>query len=115
MIEVSDGAKAQLKNMLAENSADKDAILRLTASDEGQLGLIMDKEMPGDQVVEHEGAKVLLVEEHLASHLSSVSMEVEETPEGPMLTLKQSGCGSCCGGDESGCGEGSCGGSCGSC
>ena len=112
MIGITDDAKKELKKLIAENAEDPNMSLRLTASEEGQLGLVMDTELPGDQVVEFEGKKVLLVEEHLASHLGGISLEVEETPEGPALLLKQEGCGPCCGGGQTECGGGTCGDGC---
>jgi len=103
MIVVTDNARVELKKLLSENSGETDALLRLTANDEGQLGLILDHEQPGDNIVEHEGTKVFAIEGDLASHLDGVTLDVQETPEGPVLMLKQEGCG---GGT---CGGGSCG------
>jgi Fe-S cluster assembly iron-binding protein IscA len=111
MIAITDDAKKELKKILTDNAENPNNSLRLTASEEGGLGLVMDAEMPGDSVFEYDGTKVLVIEGNLASNLEGISIEVEETPEGPMLTLKHSGC-SCCGGGESTCGseESSCGG-----
>lgn len=103
MILITDSARVELKKMLSENSGEADTLLRLTANEEGQLGLILDHEQPGDNVIEHEGAKVFAIESDLASHLDGVTLDVEETPEGFMLMLRQEGCG---GGT---CGGGSCG------
>ncbi|RPJ64012.1 MAG: hypothetical protein EHM12_00825 [Dehalococcoidia bacterium] len=113
MIEITDEAKKELKKMLAENAADPSVLLRLAANEQGQLGLVMDKEEQGDSVVEYEGTKLMVIDEHLASHLEGISLEVEDTPEGPSLMLTQSGCGGgCCCGEEHGheddCGGGSC-------
>lgn len=110
MIAISDGAKKELKKLIAENATEAEMSLRLAASEDGHLGLVMDMEMPGDQVVEYEGKKVLLVEGDLASHLFGISLDVEDTPEGPALLLKQEGCGPCCGGGQTECGDGACGG-----
>jgi len=104
MIVVTDNARVELKKLLSENSGESDALLRITANEEGQLGLILDREQPGDNVVEHEGTKVFAIEGDLAGHLNGVTLDVEETPDGPMLMLRQEGCG---GGT---CGGGSCGG-----
>jgi Fe-S cluster assembly iron-binding protein IscA len=109
MIGITDEAKKELKKIITENAGEPGVALRLTASEEGGLGLVMDSEMPGDNVVEYEGSKVLLVEEQLAAHLGGMSMEVEDTPEGHMLTLRQAGCSSCCGGGQSDCESGTCG------
>ena len=63
--------------------------LRLIRNDEGQLGLGIDVEQEGDNVVEFEGTKVLLVEEGLAVSLVGLTMDVEETAEGPKLVLNK--------------------------
>jgi len=117
MIVITDEAKKELKKILTENAKDPNVVLRLTANEQGQLGLCMDTEMPGDNVIEYEGSKVLLVEDHLASHMEGVSLLVEDTPEGPELLLTQTGCGGGCScGEESdskeepGCGGSCCGG-----
>jgi Fe-S cluster assembly iron-binding protein IscA len=113
MIEVTDEARKELKKILVENAQDPNLVLRLTANEQGQLGLVMDNFAEGDSVIEYEGSRVLVIEDHFASHLEGISLEVEETPEGPALTLRQSGCGSCCCGEEheqEGCGGSCCGG-----
>lgn len=113
MINITDEAKKELKKMLSENAPEPGVLLRLAANEEGQLGLIMDKEEAGDRVVEYEGIKIMVVDEHFASQLEGISLEVEETPEGPSLVLTGSGCGcGCCGEDEDNNDEQSCGGSC---
>jgi hypothetical protein len=43
--------------------------------------------MPDDQVVEHEGSKVLLVTKELAVSLQGITMDVQETSGGPKLVL----------------------------
>ncbi|MBN1375785.1 MAG: hypothetical protein JXA01_06495 [Dehalococcoidia bacterium] len=115
MINITDDAKKELKKMLSENAPDPSVLLRLAANEQGQLGLVMDKQMEGDSVLEYEGTKLMVIEDQLAVHLEGISLEVENTPEGPSLMLTQTGCGGgcCCGGehdlhDESDCGGGSC-------
>ena len=61
--------------------------MRLTANDQGQLGLAIDVERQGDQVVEHEDSKVLLVEKDLADTLQGITIDVEDTPEGARLVI----------------------------
>lgn len=46
--------------------------------------------MPGNRVVEHDGSKVLLVEEDLAASLEGLTIGVEDTPEGARLVVKVS-------------------------
>lgn len=100
MIEITDAAKTELKRILSENTQDPAMVLRLTATPDGSLGLMLDNAAEGDNVIEHEGIKVLVIEEELAGMMSGVNMDVEDTEEGSMLTFR----GNC------GCGDGSCGG-----
>jgi Fe-S cluster assembly iron-binding protein IscA len=110
MIEVTNEARKELKKILTENAQDPNLVLRLIANEQGQLGLVMDNAAEDDKIIEYEGMKVLVIEDHFASHLEGVKLEVEETPEGPSLTLTGAGCGSCSCGEEHE--EKGCGGSC---
>ena len=38
-------------------------------------------------MVEYEGSKVLLVEEHLANTLQGITIDAEDTPEGAKLVI----------------------------
>ncbi|HEY82972.1 MAG TPA: hypothetical protein G4O01_06770 [Dehalococcoidia bacterium] len=87
MVGVTERARQELKRILLENVDNPQAGLRLIADESGRLGLGMDVEMPGDQVVEYEGSKVLLVETELAARLEGVSIDVDDTPDGPKLVL----------------------------
>jgi Fe-S cluster assembly iron-binding protein IscA len=87
MIGVTERAKQELKRILVANVDNPQAGLRLTAGELGQLGLGIDTEMPGDTVVEYEGSKVLMVEQKLADRLQGISLDVEDTPEGPRLVI----------------------------
>jgi Fe-S cluster assembly iron-binding protein IscA len=116
VIEITDAAKKELKRILNENTQDPAMVLRLTATPEGSLGLMLDNAAEGDNMIEHDGVKVLVVDGELGGMMNGVSMDVEETDEGPMLTFRgDCGCGdsscgggSCCG-DHGGCGDSKCG------
>jgi Fe-S cluster assembly iron-binding protein IscA len=80
MLTVTERAKETLARLktAAENGNGTDAGLRLffgTAPTE--FGLELDREKPGDQVVEHAGATVLLVDEALADALADATIDVE--------------------------------------
>jgi Fe-S cluster assembly iron-binding protein IscA len=80
MLTVTERAKETLAGLkaTAENGNGADAGLRLffgTAPTE--FGLKLDREKPGDQVVEHAGATVLLVDEALADALADATIDVE--------------------------------------
>ena len=87
VIEVSERAKQELKRILMDHVDNPQAGLRLTASEPSQFGLGLDVEMPGDEVVEHEGAKVLLVTKEVAESLQGITMDVQETSGGPKIVL----------------------------
>jgi len=87
MIGVTEGARQELKRILTANTDEPEACLRLTANDQGQLGLAIDVERQDDQVVEHEDSKVLLVEKGLADALQGITIDVEDTLEGTRLVV----------------------------
>jgi len=87
MLRVTERAKQQLKQILAAKVDNPRAVLRLTASEPDKLGLGIDIEMPGDQVVEYEGSKVLVVEQGLAASLEGRTLDVEDTADGPDLVV----------------------------
>jgi len=86
MITVTERAKVELKKMLADKVDNPLALLRLTNSEKG-LGLMVDVEMPGDKVIEHENEKIMAVEGALADNLGGVTLDVEDAGEGPELVL----------------------------
>jgi len=92
MIAVTERAKEELKRILSAKVDNPQAGLRLlTSGPPGQFGLGIDVEMPGDQVVKHEGSKVLLVEQGLATSLERHILDVENTPDGlEFVVLKES-------------------------
>ena len=61
MITVTERAKKELEAILLANMRDSDEGLRFLPSADGTLVLALGAELPGDQVVEYQGSKVLLV------------------------------------------------------
>jgi len=87
MISVTERAKRELKKLLLAKVDNHFAYLRLTSPQEGQLGLGVDIEQPGDKAVKYEGDILLLVEKSLASSLKDVTLDVDDTPQGPELVI----------------------------
>ena len=54
-----------------------------------RLGLGIDFEADGDQIVDYEGTKLLLAEENLAGNFEELSIDVEETPDGAKLVINK--------------------------
>lgn len=90
MLTVTDNAKQHLKKVLKAHTTDSDLGVRLTKGTGGQLELKIDEESPGDHVVEHEGAKVLLIEQELAPVAEGITLDTKNTPDGPELVISKS-------------------------
>lgn len=89
MIYVTERAKQELKRLLTASVDWPGACLRLMDRGQGKLGLGIDIEAQDDQVVEYEGAKLLIVEPRLASNLKRVTLDVDDTTEGAELVICQ--------------------------
>ena len=87
MISVTDEAKELLKETLLANTDDRELGLRLKMEASGDFGLIPDKEAEGDQVVEHDRVKVLLVAEEVGAMVKGYTLDVQYTAAGPKLVL----------------------------
>jgi hypothetical protein len=87
MINVTDRAKQELQRLLIASVDWPNARLRLIKREQGQLGLGIDIEEQGDQILEYEGTKVLLVCTELATSLKQVTLDVDDTPEGAKLVI----------------------------
>jgi Fe-S cluster assembly iron-binding protein IscA len=89
MLTVTGEAKQLLKETLIEHSNDPKIGIRLSVKEGGQFGIVLDSESEGDQVVEHGGAKVLLVSSGLATVLEGSRLDVRDTDEGRKLFLSK--------------------------
>ena len=87
MIGITQAGLDELKRILNEHSDDTQAVLRLTTDEKGTLGLILDTDTPEDQVLEHEGSKLLIIEPNLAATLEGITIDVDETPDGLALVM----------------------------
>ncbi len=87
MVGVTKAGLAELKRILNEHTDNALAGLRLTADQSGTLGLTIDVETAEDQVLEHEGSKLLIIEQKLAASLEGITIDVDETPEGRRLVI----------------------------
>jgi Fe-S cluster assembly iron-binding protein IscA len=61
MLTVTENAKRHLKRLLVKNTSDPNLGIRLRVGIGMQLGVLLDRKADNDYVVEHEGAKVLMV------------------------------------------------------
>jgi len=87
MVSVTEGARKELKRLLSEKVDWPGARMRLVDRGQGNIGLGIDIEVPGDHVVEYEGTKVLIIESELATNLKGITLDVDDTPAGTELVL----------------------------
>jgi len=88
MIGVTEAGLVELKRILDEHTDNAQAGLRLTMDKSGTLGLTIDVKTSEDQVLAHKGSKLLIIEQGLAARLEGVAIDVDESPEGSRLVIK---------------------------
>lgn len=87
MIEITEHAKQELNRLLIAKVDWPGALLRLIDRGQGKLGLGIDIQKPNDLVIDFEGKRLILVEEALAENLANITLDVDETPDGPELVI----------------------------
>jgi Fe-S cluster assembly iron-binding protein IscA len=87
MINITARAKHSLHKLLTSKVDLPEGRLRLVDRGQGKLGLGVDIEMPGDELVEYNGSTILVVERVLATNLEGVTLDVEDSVEGSNLVL----------------------------
>lgn len=85
MITVTERAKEVLKAVLVANEADPDEGLRLLPRSDGRIVLTVDTKLSGDQVVEFEGRKILLVGIEYFRIFEVATLDCRDTKDGAIL------------------------------
>ncbi len=88
MVVVTDRAKEHLKGTVLSQLGQPGMTVRLTPTGPDRLGLVPDREKEGDQIVEHDGTTVLLIEQQLSEQLGDTVVDCTDTPAGVQLTLR---------------------------
>lgn len=89
MLNVTEDAKQMLKESLVTNTDAPDFGLRLVHDKSGHLTLVLGQEKEDDQVIEHEGLKVLLVDKELFSDLDGKTLDCQKSPEGRHFVMSE--------------------------
>ena len=90
MLTVTDSAKQHLKELLLDHTDDPDVGVRLAPGMEpGRVAIVLDREGFGDDVVEHEGSKVLLVGPEVAQLIAGATLDTEDTHDGTKLVISR--------------------------
>jgi Fe-S cluster assembly iron-binding protein IscA len=93
MLTVTFSAKDKLKQDLQREKTDEEMLLRLasSSSDPQQVGLFLDKEKEGDQVIaDNEGERLLLIDQGMAQILTGLTLDYIDTGQGMNFTLTAS-------------------------
>ncbi len=85
MITITERAKEELKDVLVAAEAEPYEGLRLLPTSEEVFELMLDTEMTGDLVVEHEGYKVLLIGLEYFKWLNGKTLDCSDTEVGAVL------------------------------
>lgn len=91
MIGITERAKEVLLRLKLSAPIDDPEIgIRLASGEEGRLELFPDTYRAGDQVLEHQGAKLLLVDQKVFDALAGATIDCQPTGEGLQLVLETS-------------------------
>ncbi len=86
MLNVTDKAVTWFSETLDANRENDSDVLRLSQA-AGGMEMAIDQEQDGDQVIEHDERKVLVVERQLADALDGATIDIVDSPEGRHLAL----------------------------
>lgn len=87
MLTVTDDAVRHLAELLYDADAvDYNSAIRFV-HEEGMIVPTLDHERPGDATYEYAGCTVLLLDEDIAAELGDGTLDVQDTDDGPRLTL----------------------------
>ncbi len=86
MLNVTEAAGDYLNRVLDNANASPDTAVRLTVEQQS-LTAALDNERPGDTTFDHEGRKVLLLDELASNALADSKLDVQPTPDGPTLEV----------------------------
>ena len=91
MVTVTDEANEELRRILSTRSCDLGKCLRLAMppmwDGVGDFGIVVDVEGEGDQSVELDGLKILLVDPLIAERLVNAVLDFKDSPDGCRFTL----------------------------
>ena len=86
MLNITEATGGYLSKVLDEANAAPDTAVRLVVEGKG-LSAGLDTERPGDASIEHEGRKVLLLDEQASQVLADRTLDVQTTVDGPRLGI----------------------------
>ena len=91
MLIVTENAKRHLKRLLVKNASDPNLGIRLRVGAGMQLGVLLDHQAENDYVVEHEGAKVLMVGPEFFPLVKDAVLDTEKNSPVASLVITKGG------------------------
>ena len=85
---MTDAAARFLAKVLATGEPDTPQTLRIAVVD-GNYMFSQDDARDDDQVIEHDGKELLLLDPEIADALSEVVLDAQDAPGGPRLTMSK--------------------------
>jgi Fe-S cluster assembly iron-binding protein IscA len=77
MVMITNKAREELKNLLLLHTEDMETGIRLVCGSLGQFGLKLSKPEDGDDVVQDQGLRILMVGSNFKDVLNAVTLDVE--------------------------------------
>jgi Fe-S cluster assembly iron-binding protein IscA len=90
VVNVTERARERLKALRETAIDDASVGLRLETTSSGEFGVFPDRKRADDQIVEHQGAVVLLVGQEIAEQVENTTIDYDESEPGPRLVIKRS-------------------------
>jgi Fe-S cluster assembly iron-binding protein IscA len=87
MIQVTERARETFKNKL-EDLKRPDVMLRIGRTDSG-LGVFPDTLKDDDEIIEHSGRAVLLIDQEVSETLANTTIDVEEHADGAHVVVRR--------------------------
>ena len=91
MLEVRDDALQMMASMLNDSGVEEGQMLRLSANDQGTLGLSIDQAGVGDRVVAHHDRPVLVVEQSIDEQLDGTVLGVADEGQNQLILQPKDG------------------------
>ena len=88
MIQVTERARETFKNKLEDLIERPGVMLRIGRTDSG-LGIFPDRPNDDDQIIEHDGRAVLLIDQEVAETLADTTIDVEEHDDGARVVVRR--------------------------
>ena len=88
MIQVTERARETVKNRLEDLIERPGVMLRIGSTDSG-LEIFPDTLKDDDQIIEHDGRAVLLIDQEVSETLADTTIDVEERADGAHFVVRR--------------------------